>query len=89
MSVLADTVYKLFAQQITGFQHVKPEKIYRDFIRNYTRVEISAANPKAIEITINKKTSLPLLYETDWFDQATEIPWLNNFNLLFKIGSST
>jgi len=88
MSLLADTVYKLFARQIPGFEHLKADTIYRSFIKNYAHFQITAGNQKTICITLNKKVNLPLLYQTDWFDQATEIPWLNGYTLLFQIGTS-
>ena len=88
MSILADTVYKLFSQEIPGYQNCKSEKIYRNFIKNYAFFDIQSGEDKKIEITLNKKVNLPLLYETDWFDKENEITWLENYKLVFKIGTS-
>lgn len=88
MSVFADTVYKLFTQQIPGFENCKSETIYRSFIKNYTQFNITIQPEKIIKITLNKKVHLPLLYETDWFTQTTKIEWLDNYKIKFEIGSS-
>jgi hypothetical protein len=88
MSVFADTVYKLFSQQIPGFENSKSETIYRSFIKNYTQFNITIEPEKIIKITLNKKVHLPLLYETDWFNQTTKIEWLDNYKIKFEIGSS-
>lgn len=87
ISILADTVYKLFAEQIARFSNSKSETINRLFIKNYSNFEINTVN-KTITITLNKKVHLSLLHETEWFDGKTQIPWLFDYNLLFKIGSS-
>jgi hypothetical protein len=87
MSVLADTVYRLFAMQIPGFENSKSETIYRNVIKNYAHFEISSEE-KIIEITLNKKVHLPLLYETDWFAKTNEIEWLGNYKIKFEIGTS-
>lgn len=88
MSILADTVYKLFSQEIPGYENCRSEKIYRNFIKNYAQFDIQSGEDKKIEITLNKKVNLPLLYETDWFSKENEITWLDNYKLVFKIGTS-
>ena len=88
MSVFADTVYKLFCLQIPGFESCKSETIYRSFIKNYAQFNITVEPEKIIKITLNKKVHLPLLYETDWFNQTTQIEWLDNYKIKFEIGSS-
>lgn len=87
MSILADTIYKLFSVQIPGFANKKSNIIYRSFIKNYTEFKINNKN-KTIQIILNKKVNLPLLFETDWFDRETNIPWLDNYKLKFEIGTS-
>lgn len=85
ISILADTLYKLFSLSIPGFENSKAETIYRLFIKNYTHFTIS---DKKIIIALNKKVHLPLLYETDWFDKNIRIPWLDNHKIQFVINSS-
>ncbi len=85
MSVFAETIYKLFGNQIPGFENVKSDKIHRLFIKNYAYFRVA---DKKINITLNKKVNLPLLYETDWFENEISIPWLNNYKLKFEIGTS-
>ena len=88
MSILADTVYKLFAAQIPGFENIKSEKIYRLFINNYACFSIDYTKTKTITIKLNKKVNLPLLYETHWFEKTIQIPWLDNYHIKFEINST-
>lgn len=95
MSILADTVYKLFSRQIPGFENSKSEKIYRFFVKNYAHFIIGNLSTKMerkrqnrIKMVLNKKVHLPLLYETDWFDKETPISWLGEYKISFQIGSS-
>lgn len=88
MSVFADTVYKLFSLQIPGFENCKSETIYRSFIKNYTQFKIKTDPEKIITIILNKKVHLPLLFQTEWFKQETQIDWLDNYKIKFEIGSS-
>jgi hypothetical protein len=88
MSILADTVYKLFSQQIPGFQGSKSQSIYRSFIKNYSHFDFKDKPEKLINITLNKKVHLPILYETDWFGKKTKAPWLNGYKVKFEIGTS-
>jgi len=86
ISLLADAVYKLFCSQIPGFENCKADKIYRSFIENYTCFKLE--NDK-IHVKLNKKVHLPLLFETDFFNQETQIPWLNNYSLKFDIATTS
>jgi len=88
MTILADTVYKLFKTQIPGFENSKAEKIYRLLIKNYTQFHVGSGAKKEIKIVLNKKAHLPLLYETDWFNRETKINWLDNYRIKYEIGSS-
>jgi hypothetical protein len=88
MTILADTVYKLFKTQIPGFENSKAEKIYRLLIKNYTQFHVGSGAKKEIKIILNKKAHLPLLYETDWFNRETKINWLDNYRIKYEIGSS-
>lgn len=88
MSIFADTVYKLFSNQIRGFEGSKSEKMYRLFLKNFAHFEITSNNDKLIKVTLNKKVHLPLLFETEWFNNETFIPWINNYKIKFVIGTS-
>jgi len=85
MSILAETVYRLFASQIPGFEQLKSDKIYRYFIKNYAHFDVSA---NAIKIRLNKKRHLPLLMEKEWFKKGFHVPWLDNAKVNFELGTS-
>lgn len=86
MSLLADAVYKLFCAQISGFEKCKADKIYRSFIENYAYFKIE---DKEIHIRLNKKVHLPLLFETDFFNKETPMPWLDNYKLKFEVATTS
>ena len=86
ISILADAVYKLFCNQIPGFENCKADKIYRWFIENYASIKI---DKNQITVRLNKKVHLPLLFETNFFTQHTKIPWLNNHELNFEIATTS
>jgi len=88
MTLLADTIYKLFVRQFQGFEHKKVKTIHRDLIKNHTRIEINE-EVKSITVSLNKKSHLPIIMEKDWFNQETVIPWLNNFKLKFTVTNTT
>jgi hypothetical protein len=83
-----DTIYKLFARQLSGFEYKKAKTIYRDFIKNYTRIEIDAKR-KTIDICLNKKNHLPLLMSLEWFNNGVVIPWLNDFKINYRVSNTT
>lgn len=88
MTLIADTIYKLFTRSIPGFEKKKAKTIYRDFISNHSKFEINS-EAKTITITLNKKSHIPLLMNLDWFKANTEIPWLDNYKLIFKVSNSS
>lgn len=88
MTLVADTIYKLFTKQISGFGNRKAKTIYRDFIRNNSKFDINK-DDKIIKITINKKSHLPLLLEQNWFQEETSIPWLNNYKIKFEVSNTS
>ena len=88
MTLLADTIYKLFTRQISGFEHKKAKTVYRDIIRNHARFTISD-KVKTIDIILNKKIHLLLLMNLDWFKNGAVIPWLYNYKLNFRVNNTT
>jgi hypothetical protein len=88
MSLLADTIYKLFSRQLSGFEHKKAKTIYRDFIKNHTRIKIDAVG-KTVDICLNKKNHLPVLMSLEWFKNGVIIPWLNDFKINYRVSNTT
>ena len=88
MTLLADTIYKLFTRQISGFEHKKAKTVYRNIIRNHARFTISD-KVKTIDIILNKKIHLLLLMNLDWFKNGAVIPWLYNYKLNFRVNNTT
>ncbi len=87
MSIFADTVYRLFTKRIPRFAKSRADTIYRLFVKNYASFIIDSEG-KTITITLNKKVHLASLAETGWLNKLTKIPWLSNYKLFIKIGTS-
>ena len=84
MTVLASTLYRLFAAQIgNGYKTAKFSRIFRDFIDATARVEITEDD---IKVRFNKRAHNPLLLNAGFGDVDQPIPWLENRRLKFILG---
>jgi transposase len=81
MTLIANTLYKLLAQQTKYFNQAKPKTISRNFIDVNTHIEIHADE---IKVRFAKKAYNPILM--DWLDSLDEvnIPWWQNRKLIFE-----
>ena len=78
MTIFAHTCYLLLGQNIERFEKSTAKQMYRKFISNLGRVHL---DPQNIEIILNKKAHLPLLYNASLIGNHGIVPWLNNCSL--------
>jgi len=86
MTVLAHTLYKLLANQLPGFENKTARSLYIDFVHNGADIEIKE---KEIHVKMLKKSHNPVIMSSELFNNAVEVPWLNNFNLIFSTQNTT
>jgi hypothetical protein len=86
MTILANNLYRLLAMELPGYSHYYPSSIYKNFVQNSGNISISESN---IDITLNKKRTLPLLLNTEYAKYDYEYSWLNKFRIKFMSSSTT
>jgi hypothetical protein len=86
MTILASTLYRLFAREIKGFEAVTAKKLYQNFINNGAEIEISETQ---LTIFLQKKVHNPILFEANIFQKAWKLPWFGGIELRFERQNST
>jgi hypothetical protein len=81
MTLIANTLYKIFAQKTKWLDHAKPKTIARQVIDTKAKVQIDENN---ITIKFTNRTYNPVI--KDWTEQVQNIliPWWQNKKLVFK-----
>lgn len=75
MTILAHNLYRLFALELTGYEHNTAQTLYDDFIHNAGQVKLDG---EKMIVKLNKKRNLPALLTRMKPFQNQEIPWVNN-----------
>ena len=83
MTILANNLYRLLANDLPGFQNNTAQTLYEKFICNDGYV---ICNNNQIKVELKKKRNLPLILETLDNNEKIRIQWLNNREL--KIGAA-
>jgi hypothetical protein len=86
MTILANTLYKILARQLPGFEKEKAKTLYTNFIHNGADIKIKN---NEIDIQVLKKSHNPIIMSSQIFRKPISISWLNNFKLLFSVQSTT
>ncbi len=81
MTILANTLYKLLANKLMGYEKETAKSIYVNFVHNGADIEI---REKEIKVKLLKKAHNPIIMESDLFTEKIKIPWLNNYTLNFS-----
>ena len=74
LSLLAHNLYKVFSNKLLGFENCRVATINRNFIDNGAEVSIT---DKVINVSLRKKTHLPLLMDLTWLKNKTYVPWMD------------
>ena len=83
MTMIADTLYNMFAQKLRGFQDCDAPKIYRHFIKGKANITVKNGE---LNITYPRRAHNPILRSVPWHRLPKSISWLDsvNLNLNFK-----
>jgi len=83
MTMIADTLYNMLAQNLRGFQDCDAPKIYRHFIKGKANITVNNAE---ITVTYPRRAHNPILRAVAWHRLPKSISWLDsaNLNLRFK-----
>ena len=83
MTMVADTLYNMFAQNLRGFEQCDAPKIYRHFIKGKANIRVRADK---LTVTFPRKAHNPILRSVPWHRLPMSLSWLNSINLelIFK-----
>ena len=86
MTVLANTLYRLLASKLVGFEKSSAKTLFSNFIDNVADVQI--AHPK-IKIILRKKAHNPIIFGAELFNQEIPIPWYGDYLVCFDCQNTT
>ena len=85
MTILSYNLYRLFAQNLPGYNHNNSNSLYNKFLCNSGEVKVKG---KTINIILKKKRNLPVLLQEMKKHEDLEISWMSNKKLILS-GAST
>jgi transposase len=80
LTIVADTLYRLLADDLKRFEECTPKTIFSDFINCRCNGEVVG---KEIIIKMKKKATTPVFKSNEIFQKSYSIPWLGNKRLRF------
>jgi transposase len=81
LTIVADTLYRLLAQDLKRFENCTPKTIFSDFINCRCKGQIIGNN---IVIRMKKKATSPLFMSNETFRKVWPAPWLGNKNIRYE-----
>jgi hypothetical protein len=74
-TLIADTIYHIFAQDIRRFENNLVPTIFKKFINFPGKVKYDG---EKFQFKIRKRSHTPILKDVEKLQQPFEVPWLNN-----------
>ncbi|MFH1638018.1 MAG: transposase, partial [Candidatus Woesearchaeota archaeon] len=81
LTLIADSLYRLFAQELKGFEQMTPNKLFSKFIDTTGKIKITK---KQIIVILRRKAHSPILKSLETFQRVNEVQWLGNRELVFE-----
>jgi len=81
LTIVADTLYRLLAQDLKRFENCTPKTIFSDFINCRCKGQIIGND---IVIRMKKKATSPLFMSNETFRKVWPAPWLGNKNIRYE-----
>lgn len=83
MTMVADTLYNMFAQKLRGFEQCDAPKIYRHFIKGKANISVKADK---LTVTFPRKAHNPILRSVPWHRLPMSLSWFDgtDLELIFK-----
>jgi transposase len=86
MSILAYNLYRILANDLTGYEHNTPQTLYEKFINNNGSIEI---NHSSALVSMKKKRNLPELLTAMKRFEKIKVPWFDGRALTITAASNT
>ncbi len=81
LSVIADNIYRRFAQRLNGYQTATPDTIFRHFIKTPGQLHIT---PDQVQVQLEPRSRTPVLLDADYQHHRVEIPWWGGRKLTYS-----
>ncbi|CAL7961922.1 DDE_Tnp_1 domain-containing protein [Gammaproteobacteria bacterium] len=86
MSILSYNLYRVLANDLTGYEHNTPQTLYEKFINNNGSIEINRGDAL---VSMKKKRNLPELLTAMKRFEKIKVPWLGDRALTITAASNT
>lgn len=73
LTLLSHNLYRALAQQLSGFENSEIPSLFRKFLETVARVKVEG---DTATVFLKKKTHMPILFEVDFMQKTTFIPWI-------------
>jgi len=81
LTVVADTLYRMFADDLPGFENTSPATLFSKFIDTQGKVMVEGDE---VVVRTAKKAHKPILKSLETFQEGVEVPWWGNKTLKFE-----
>lgn len=81
LTLLSHNLYRTLARQLPGFENSEVASLFRKFLETVARVKIEG---NTATVFLKKKTHMPILFEADFMQKTTFIPWIG-LNIKYSI----
>lgn len=81
LTLIADCLYRLFAQELEGFEQMTAKSIFSKFIDTTGKIEI---RERQIIVKLRRKSHSPILKSLSTFKMPHKVQWLGNRELIFQ-----
>lgn len=81
LTLLSHNLYRKLAERLPGFENSEVASLFRKFLETVARVKVEG---NTATIFLKKKTHMPILFEIDFMQKTTFIPWID-LNVKYSI----
>ena len=81
MTMVADTLYKMFARDLRRFEDCSPYNIFSKFVSTRGCVVVKGND---VIVNMGKRAHTPVLKSNEMFRRSWKVPWFGNKNLSYK-----
>ncbi|MGA1794416.1 MAG: transposase [bacterium] len=81
MTMVADTLFSMFAKKLRGFEQCDAAKLYRHFVRGKGVIEVHHGE---VIVTYPRRAHNPILRAVQWQQFPHTISWLNDAKLVLR-----
>lgn len=74
LTIIGQASYHIFGKKLRGYEQSGGDVLFRKFIDTPAKIIIGQ---KEIEIRLNKRTSNPILLQSEMLNSTFELPWIN------------